>query len=182
MDDYLSKPFTEQQIEAVLVRWLGKAAATADEPASGTTPDGPPAFSGATADVPQRDERQVVDLKVLDKLHAIRPDMAERVTRLFLEHATRTLQEIDEVVAAGDVAALGAKAHSLKSSSANVGAAELAALFARLEIEAREKQAAKCPATVAEIRQEFDRVVGALASYDPTRSSATETPASGRVA
>ena len=54
-------------------------------------------------------------------------------------------------------------AHTLKSSSANMGAAKLADLCCQLEAAAREGNLEIGPALFAEIRDEFDIVSTALA-------------------
>ena len=73
----------------------------------------------------------------------------------YLADAGDQLAALDGAVAAGDVAALTRPAHSLKSSSANVGALRLSELGRTLEEGSRNGAVADPAALVAAARQEF---------------------------
>ena len=70
----------------------------------------------------------------LARLHKIGGDsLVRKMVAAFLENASRRIDGARRAVAASDAAALGAAAHSLKSSAGNVGADELARQAAELE-------------------------------------------------
>ena len=83
----------------------------------------------------------VLDAAVLDELlSSVEGDRSFVVDLIeaFLLDGTHQLEEIDAAVGAGDSAALIRPAHTLKSSSATVGAARLADMARSLEHAARE--------------------------------------------
>ncbi|MEW6293851.1 MAG: response regulator [Pseudomonadota bacterium] len=132
MDDYLAKPYTLDQLETVLRRWLGQAPAVAAEPArepdASTAPASPPAAAINTA--------------CLDQMRQLDPDgsmgLMRKVLKAYLDSSASLQAQVDEALAAGDAEALRRSAHTLKSSSANVGAEALAALYKELEACGRE--------------------------------------------
>jgi HPt (histidine-containing phosphotransfer) domain-containing protein len=73
----------------------------------------------------------------LDAIRALSPGQGEallqRVVAAFLQDTPRQLTVLREAVAGGDPATIRKTAHSLKSSSANVGADALARLCKEME-------------------------------------------------
>ncbi|MEO8571534.1 MAG: Hpt domain-containing protein [Chloroflexota bacterium] len=76
----------------------------------------------------------------------------------YLDDAVIQLAAMVEAAAAGDPRALVRPAHSLKSSSDNVGAVALANLCRTLESEAREGAVSQAVERVAAVAQAFDAV------------------------
>jgi two-component system, sensor histidine kinase and response regulator len=128
MDDYLAKPFTLDQIKAMLAAWL-----TPSEPAvkrdrlALITASRPPA--------------EPFDYKVLDSLRQLqregRPDIVQQVIYLFFKAAARLLKDLEEGAAKGDAALLRDASHALKSASANMGAVALSSRCTELEAMAK---------------------------------------------
>ena len=65
------------------------------------------------------------------------PDVLRKIIQLFLELTPDTLEEIDVGVAGGDMEQVALAAHSLKGSSATLGAEQLAELCQQLYMEAK---------------------------------------------
>ncbi|MFA6147729.1 MAG: response regulator [bacterium] len=132
MDDYLSKPFTIRGLGDKLAKWLsagGKSgpariAEAPPETAAAANPHGYP-----------------IDRNVLDGIRALEGDgnrgLLERIINLYLTDAPRLVEGILSAVEKGDTESLLRAAHSLKSSSANVGATGLSELCRKLEGMAR---------------------------------------------
>jgi two-component system sensor histidine kinase/response regulator len=160
MNDYLSKPFTQEQLQAVLKRWLAPDAATA----AAATPA--PAPSPATPA-----ERVLLDLQPLDQIRALQrpgaPSLLERVIGVYLDHAPTLLQEIREAAAQGNAEALLEAAHSLKSGSANLGAAPLAALCKELEQMGRDGQVQGAVEKLPALEETYLRIRAALTAQLP---------------
>ena len=82
-------------------------------------------------DVPKLDEQALVRLRELD------PDgrhgVMQRVLQAYESSVERQLAKVVEARANGDIAAVGAVAHMLKSSSASVGALAFAACCAEID-------------------------------------------------
>lgn len=135
MDDYVAKPLTPEAVEAMLLTWVyGRP-----RPDLATAP----AASGAPA--PR------MDREILDDLRACTSDdfIAEIVGH-FAEKAGQDLATLRESTRRGDATTLGLVAHSLRSSSATLGALRMTELCAQIE--------ALEPARLAEAADLVDRL------------------------
>ncbi|NZA25537.1 Hpt domain-containing protein [Luteimonas sp. SJ-92] len=84
-------------------------------------------------------------------------DEVDRLVDVFLEDTPRLLARLEIAAAAPDYDALRDAAHSLKSSSANLGAMLLSAAAKRIEHGARERNLARPAVAVALVTNEFAR-------------------------
>ena len=81
-----------------------------------------------------------LDESVLDELLATTEDdraFVEELVHTYLSDTPALVEAVESAAAADDVAALVRPAHTIKSSSATVGAARLSALARELELAAR---------------------------------------------
>lgn len=90
------------------------------------------------------------------------PGLLLELIDLFLDDAPRCLEEMQRGLSTGDVKLLERAAHTLKSSSANLGARTLSTLCLRMEESARTNQVERLPALLAESQHHWPRVVAAL--------------------
>jgi PAS domain S-box-containing protein len=162
-DDYLSKPFAETDLRALLLRWLpGSIEAPRARPQF-RTPE-PAAFS-------LRPGYPALDPAVLGRLRAMESNGAHglisRLTGAFLASAPPMFDELKMATARGDMPAARHAAHTLKSSNANVGALGVSRLFAQIEADARRSEASAAAARLDEAEREFNRVLEALRSLTP---------------
>jgi len=127
MDDYLAKPVSIAQLRSCISRWL----ASAQSPRS-VEPDIP-----AEARKSQ-DSASVLDELVLAELREIMGDDYLRLLQTYLDSAPQLIADAHSAIAGGDQKALLLSVHSLKSSSANVGANQLSQLARDTERLARE--------------------------------------------
>src|SRR5439155_174278 len=85
------------------------------------------------------------DVNVLDELRSMqqagKPDFLQQVIRLYLADTQRLLAAMRGALENADASTLHRGAHTLKSSSANVGALKLAELCKMLERDARSSAA-----------------------------------------
>ena len=154
MDDYISKPFRRDILLKTLSHWTrGVKNAPSSVPAANENP--------ATT------ETVTIDPKALQALRALqkpgRPDVLTRVVDMFSLDAPRLLTEMRNAIAADDAKALQHAAHTLKSTSANVGAMVLAANCREIEQLARSADVAATIAPFDGAVEELDRVLVALA-------------------
>ena len=155
MDDYLSKPYSERQLEKILTKWARQDGAeiSAEPLVEGDLPDRTSELMPAVSDL---------DMSVIGTLKAGRPDLLARLVKTYLSYAPTALAELDSALADGDFDALNRLAHSLKSSSANLGATSLSAGCRQLEISAKDKNLAHCAELTSNIHKAFDIVQAAL--------------------
>ena len=171
MDDYLSKPIARTTLHALLNRWGQQssdvAASSLLEGAAPAADRAPPAEHGWA---PQNTKSQaaaqpVLDRDVLDELHAVIGDSALQILSVFLDDAPAMVQQLQQAAQSGDGPRLKAVAHSLKSSSANVGALSLSAIAQRIEHEAHSGSLQRPAVAVALLVAEFARARVALTGY-----------------
>jgi HPt (histidine-containing phosphotransfer) domain-containing protein len=140
MDDYLSKPFTREQLANMLKRWLpAPPAAEPDAPRTGGASTAPALAPTQAAAPPAAD---AVDLSALDTIRALQregaPSLVDKVVKLFVSDSAKQVENMKQALSAADAPQLRLAAHTLKSSSANLGAKRLAEYCERLEASARD--------------------------------------------
>ncbi|HLF26003.1 MAG TPA: response regulator [Anaerolineae bacterium] len=108
-----------------------------------------------------------LDLELLEQLRATvgegAPEVIQELIMIFLEDATRLVGELQSAVSRGDAPGLYRAAHTLKSTSAQLGAMTLSAWCAELETLGREDRLAGTQERVAQVAAEYERVQQALA-------------------
>ena len=166
MDDYLAKPVSREQLEGCLHRWLpdrmnfvlrNAALVPPAEPA-------PPSPAVATARAPAP-SFPVLDQTMLEELREIAGDETTRIITIFLEDAPRLIGTLEKAAAVPDLDAMRDAAHTLKSSSANVGAMALSAAAKRVELGARARKLERPAVAVALVIAEYARARMALQGY-----------------
>jgi CheY-like chemotaxis protein len=149
MDDYLAKPFSEQQLATILSKWCGAVERT-------------PLLKGREEEVKQ----SRFDSTVLDDFCKIQragePDIRKRIINTYLKSCPIFVKDLQLAVKNDDLEKLWQSAHSLKSSSASLGAYHLASLCNKLEIQGRENKVKNGTESVREIAKEYKAVVGML--------------------
>ena len=179
MDDYLAKPVTREQLEACLQRWLpghvAVAAPAPRKPESATAPatlsDAAAAARAATPAFP------VLDHSMLEELREIAGDETIRIISLFLEDAPRLIAALEKAAAVPELDAMRDAAHTLKSSSANVGAMALSAAAKRVELGARAARLDRPAVAVALVIAEYARARMALLGYSTQQLGRPPIPA-----
>jgi signal transduction histidine kinase/CheY-like chemotaxis protein/HPt (histidine-containing phosphotransfer) domain-containing protein len=159
MDDYLSKPFTKESLRQMLEKWV--------EPSPDGTKREDEGRQERAADASAPNE-PTLDATVLGRLRELEqaggaPNLLFRVVGTYLESSSELLETIRSAVAGGDAAALARAAHTLKSSSAQVGALRLSALCRDLEARGREGSIEGAAKLLAEVSDELETVQDGLA-------------------
>ncbi len=154
MDDYLTKPFRRDALVAMLTSWLpGNEART-------RTSDAPELTRAATVTA------AVIDTSALEAIRSLggsnTPDLLDQIIRIYLESAAQLMASIRAGVQAADNDKVRKAAHTLKSSSANLGANGLAELCKKLELAARANAIATDAPALSEVETEYARVCAAL--------------------
>lgn len=192
MDDYLSKPVDRSQLEETLKRWLQRGAlarrnaapAAAPAPTPAPMPASPtpaaapslpsiaglqrpeptsaPAPAAVPAPAPVAPAPNVLDDEVLAELRQVMGADFGNLVQMFLVDAAKYIQQLEEAAAGSDLQKMIAPAHTLKSSSANLGAMAVSAAAKRIEVGAREGVLPRPAVAVAVLEAEFQRASESL--------------------
>jgi signal transduction histidine kinase/CheY-like chemotaxis protein/HPt (histidine-containing phosphotransfer) domain-containing protein len=169
MDDYLSKPLNRALLEQTLRRWIPAGASSRPSnatPATATTTPPPrptpaPAFAAPSPPIPAvaAPPGNALDAEVVRDLLEVMGDEFTDLVRVYLEDTPKSIALLEKAAATADNQGLIAPAHSLKSTSANLGALSLAELAKRLEHGARAGDLGNEALTlVTELSRTFARV------------------------
>jgi CheY-like chemotaxis protein/HPt (histidine-containing phosphotransfer) domain-containing protein/anti-sigma regulatory factor (Ser/Thr protein kinase) len=139
MTDYLSKPFKVEQLRNVLRRYLpgvagrGEPGSGGDDPfAANIEPAGSSVPREADSAPPVFSREVLMDFLSMEE-PARRGDLARELLDMFLEDSARQLEQLGQALAASDHGLARRVAHTLKSSSASMGAMRLSALCKQAE-------------------------------------------------
>jgi TMAO reductase system sensor TorS len=169
MDDFLSKPFRKDQLRGVIERWLGGNNAPAVSGESAPLPSLPGDTLDTWGSAPATPPRNVslLDEATLQQLEALqtpqRPDLVRKVLSTYLTETQVALETLRDAVERHDSDTLRKTAHSLKSSSATIGAVQLAKSFRALETLGREQVNEGTHPLLAEAEQGFAALRSELA-------------------
>ncbi|MGH8032573.1 MAG: ATP-binding protein [Luteimonas sp.] len=164
----------EHSVETVIE--TGNAAAPAAEAARVRTPSvdaaAPPSTPTAAPPMPATDAPAaprlappvVIDHAILDELRSMLGNDIDRLIDVFLEDAPRLIAALENAAIGPDYVALRDTAHSLKSSSANLGAMSLSSAAKRIELGAREQSLQRPAVAAALVANEFQRAKQMLRS------------------
>jgi two-component system sensor histidine kinase/response regulator len=144
MDDFLSKPFTQQQLATLLRRWLALRALPESE---------------------RRDLSRLplIDAGVLRNIAALaKPALLGSMIDLYLQHSPSLVRAIETSAANLQAEALSQAVHSLKSSTSNLGGARLAMAAKECEVLVREGGITQVGPMVLRIRKEYQEFCAAL--------------------
>ena len=166
MDDYISKPIRVEELVRALKQCKPQSQAphpnnlTSNEALASTSKHPKPLT------VKHPTDPDVLDAKVLQTYLIT---MGERGTALlnqlidtYLRETPKVMCAIEQAVTQADAAALDISAHSLKSSSAALGAVRFSQLCKDLEAMGREGQTAGSAMLVEQLKAEYDRVEKAM--------------------
>ncbi len=156
-DDYVSKPFTQRQIEALVRRWTMD-----DARDSGHAPAGRMTRPGAL----HLESGDVLDPDAIEELRRIEAEagkgLVDKVLEMYSSSAALLVSALVTALASDDADAAAMAAHSLKSSSANVGAFMLSRLCETIETLALSRRVAEAARQVDELQRQHAMVEAAI--------------------
>ena len=183
MSDYLAKPFTRAQLRTMLEQWLDQPSVGGAEPTETVetlAPETVEALAPETVETlaaetvealtaettetfPAAELRvSVLDTAVLDQIRELDVDgespILASVGRIFLETSPEYLLELRNGLSEKDHEAIALAAHTLKSSSANVGAARLSRTCALLQEAATTLAIEQYQPLVTDVHKQYDLV------------------------
>ncbi|MDE2432963.1 MAG: response regulator [Burkholderiales bacterium] len=184
-DDYLSKPFRQSQLQKVLLEHAGPATPAAlpaaAAPATPATPlaaapapvassaqvaEPATATSAPVAEAGAVSIEAIFDSESLRRLRELDPKGAnkllERVAKAFENSVGRLLPQLEESIKAQDNPGILHVVHTLKSSSASIGALKLSHQCAEVESMIRRQSGEDLSPRIQEIPVEVNRVLAGL--------------------
>ncbi|MEJ5989013.1 response regulator [Ramlibacter sp. PS3R-8] len=152
MDDHLSKPFSRVTMQETLDRWIPRSASRQAEAAQ------PAAAANEGAAVLDREALEQLGKLVLNS----KPDLLARVINSYLVESPKLIQTLKQAADANDAHGIARSAHSLRSSSAYVGARVLSRYCEDIEASARRSDTEEARRIFAMLHAEHGRVQAAL--------------------
>ena len=154
MDDHLGKPFSRQQIQEMVERWMPVDSQTAMT------------RTGRIEMPKQLPLNVVLDRRVLRQLSELQTGndsvLLASILNIFMTESPKEVAAMAQAVNAADTTGITRVAHSLKSSSANIGATSLSQLCADMEAAGRGGEAGIARGLYAKLEAEHVRVQAAV--------------------
>ena len=154
MDDYLSKPVKTQELQATLAHWLiyDTLPQTADN-------------ASATCDmVAQTAQYPLIDQQVLAALKELMEEEFPALINSYIEDAPKLLADILSSSKEADRQILVRAAHTLKSSSNNLGAIKLAMIAETIEKQSQDHKLSVAATLIPSLQAALDETIEALAN------------------
>ena len=159
MDDFLAKPYTREELQSILQRWLPSGReATVDNHEVQQSP----------AIAAQDDTAPVIDRQQFNQLSEALDGDLSHVIPAFIASAGEMISELHEVLAADNDKEVLRLTHSIKSSSANLGASRLSHSAGHMERWAANGDLAKVADQLESLMTEFDKTKQALTDIVPS--------------
>ena len=168
MDDYIGKPFSVEQLKTILNKWLSphteftKETSMTKKWANNNSIE----IRQDDPEVSEADFSATIDTKIINQIRSLTkdadPNLLNRIVETFINETEKLLKKMIAALEQFDADTVKKTAHSLKSSSAHVGAIKLASLFREIEAKAKVPSLKELEDMVPALNQEFDLVQQAL--------------------
>ena len=161
MDDFLTKPIYKKDLARVVKQWSSGSSTQRAHSNQTSLP---------ITEISSEKIMQIeIDESALDAIRSLqrpgKPDILARIVNMYVEKSPGLLSDIKEGIAANDSAKVKMAAHTLKSSSAYVGASALAEVCGRVESKAANDDLDGTQDDVALINSGFESVVNQIKQY-----------------
>jgi len=160
MDDYLTKPFKEEDIYKMLQKWLDKTADTAEAESAMS--------ANAETDTPFMNETTLDNLRQF-----LNEEKLSLLLARYIDDSANLIQQLQVALEMDNQAEARRLAHSLKSTSANVGALPLSELAKDVEGLARDGDLKQIRSSLPELGQCFAQTQMAIESMEIMRKRKT---------
>lgn len=129
MDDFISKPFRRNDLVELFARRYGPVEAVVVPKAESSRTE--------SANDPEDLDQTTIDTSALQQIADLDPEqngeLLNSIIDSYIDNATSLMQDLRKAITGNDIDEATRAAHSLKSSSANVGATKLSSLCAEIE-------------------------------------------------
>ena len=161
MDDFISKPFRQKDLVEVFAQRYGPVEAIVVP--NTTSGDSQPANDSGNF------QQATIDKSALQQIADLDPEqngeLLSGIIDSYIDNAKSLIRDLGEAITGDDVEGATRAAHSLKSSSANVGAMKLSSLCAEMEHSGRKQDMQSILASIDSVKAEFDIAIAALTRH-----------------
>ena len=163
MNDYISKPFDVDNLLNTMAYHVGEARVPPPKPASLNTGIVPLQTQASEFD----ESESGLAPEISESLRQKKPDLWNRLVDIFLTETPHSLNTLQNAIIDGDFTKARMAAHTIKSSSANMGALKLADLSNQAETAAETADAENTSVLFQEMLDEYEVVSAALRDKVP---------------
>ncbi|MCP5365797.1 MAG: response regulator [Hyphomicrobiales bacterium] len=169
MDDLLTKPFTINQLKDIIMKWSSNGAS--DQASTQIDPHEQGTSPSTSAEQEQHEPinghgQTILDESALEVIRSLRrpghPDLLTRLVEIYVTETPKLLGQIEQAITTDDANALQFAAHTLKSTSARLGATTIAEASKTLESLGRHETTDGAASLYAEIQAIYPEVRAAL--------------------
>ncbi len=162
MNDYVSKPFDPDRLLSSIVTTLhGVDINSVQDPErKGSSQRAADELLG---------EANTLEAEIVDPIRLGKPELWQRLVEIYLKNSPDNLVTIEKSIPNCDFSAIETAAHTLKSSSANLGALQLSDLCQKAETAARETSIEEVQSLFKEMQIEIQNVSSALSESTGVR-------------
>ena len=167
MDDHLTKPFSRSQLIEILEKWMPGNQSNVEsrkQPIISHLSEIPVDNDTTTIEVAEEPSATFVksdkiNYQTLENIRSLQregaPDILTKIVGLYLDNSTSLIADVEQAVDNRDGNKLRSAAHSLKSSSANLGADFLAAVCKELEAMGKNNQMDESDEKLKQLKEEY---------------------------
>ncbi|MCW9050558.1 MAG: response regulator [Deltaproteobacteria bacterium] len=152
MDDYISKPFGQDRIAKILETWIPGNLQVQPQQTPESLKRATPPMEGS--------QNNLIDPAALENIRSLQTDGADdiltRIIEIFIADTPGQLLKMRQAVKHKEASIIRNIAHSLKSSSANLGATSLSALLKDMEEKGRQNYLQGAEELINRIETEFN--------------------------
>ena len=145
MNDYLSKPIKEQNLETVLRKWLSSQKVQEKE--------------RQDMHVQDNADAAAVDSATLENLKMLTRDKFDSIIKVFLSNGSDLIGKIETALASEDMEEIARSAHALRSTTGQIGAQSTQKLAGLLEEHAKNGRIVGIASLFKQVQQEWERVL-----------------------
>ena len=158
MDDFISKPFEFEELIKTLNRWLPETAYSEEVETELQ------AVSRTATD--NENKLPVMNLDIYIKLRNTIPDTFDAIVKVFLDETAVKLGQIAQYIDDENFEESTRLSHSLKSSSATLGAIALSHISSLIESSCKQEDKQASSSLATELKQTFEQTKAAIKAID----------------
>ena len=168
MDDYLTKPFKKAELHCMITKWIKTSSVLPDTAGGSSCADNSDFHSRGRCSSPadHGDFSTVIDRTTLDEISGAKKcggnALLAKVIGLYVKNTPKYIDALRTAVVTGDSHAVEISAHTGKSSSAAIGAKQMAKLLQELENMGRTNNLDTAAMLLKKVESEYKMVMAAL--------------------